>query len=135
MIDNKEKEYNDIKNILNNYINNNNYINYINYISDILVKEIVDVINLTFPKCPKDTYNYYIDYFIKQNLNDYYKENLNNLIYDNIVDYISKYKYKQKKFINDNDYIFIDNYTNNFLDNNYIYIRICINNFLLKYKK
>ena len=126
---NKTKEYNDI---LNNYVNNNNYIN---YISNILVKEIVNVISLNFSKCPKDTYNYYIDYFIEQNLNNYYKENLNDIIYDNIVDYISKYKYKQKKFIDDNDYNFIENYTENFLNNNYIYLRLCINNSLQKYKK
>ena len=129
------KKNNEINNIINNYINCNNYFDYINYISEKLIKDIVNIINLNFSICPKETYNYYIDYFIEQNLNDYYKNNLNNLIYDNILDYVSKYIYNQKKFITDNDYDFIEKYTNNFLNKNYPYIRLCINNHLLKYKK
>ena len=122
----QEQEYNEIIIIIYNYINNNDYIY---YISDILVKEIIENINLNFSICPKDIKNYYIDYFIKQDLNDYYKNYLNDLIYNDTLDYINK-----NIIITNNYNIFIKKYINKFINKNYFSIRSCINNILLKYK-
>jgi len=134
MIEDNIIEDNNIKEIINNYIYKNKD-EYIKNISIKLVKSIIEIIDLNFSSCPKETYNNYLNHFISQNINDYYYTQIFNFIYNDIIDFISKYKFKHHHFILNYEYNLIEDFVNNFLSSHFSYFISCIKYLLPLYHK